>query len=55
LQSPPALVGKRRRLGRLEQLGEYFVLEGHEVKVLELENLVLGGVGVSLETAALQM
>ncbi len=44
----PALAGEGRRLGRLEQLREYFVLEGHEVQVLELENLVLVGVGVSL-------
>ena len=35
-------------MGRLQQLGEHFVLEGHEVQVLELENLVLVGVGVSL-------
>ena len=51
----PALADERRRLGILEQLGEQLVLEGHEVQVLELEHLVLVGIGVRLKTAPLHV
>jgi hypothetical protein len=51
----PALADERRRLGILEQLGEELVLEGHEVQVLELEHLVLMGIGVCLKTAPLHV
>ena len=37
----------------LEQLREYFVLKGHEVQVLEREDVVFAGVGICLDAKEL--
>ena len=47
-EGQPSFSDEGRGLGGLEQLSEQFVLEGHEVQVLELEYLVVEGVAVRL-------